>query len=257
VAAAYAYDGEGRRVKQVSGGQTRYDCYDPLGNPVWEYTTRWKTYHLYFNGRLVFTNTASTSPSTVWLHADHPGTVRVKSKASGRAIAGTRLHYHPFGEQTGANTDPVQYEFTGKERDDDTKLDYFGARYFSAAQGRFTTPDPFKPVDELAGPGPDDYFSNPQYWNEYAYSLNDPLKCEDSDGYLPHVVGALVGGGVGGALELYGQIRSGQDIDWAQVATKTGVGAAVGGTGRATFGAGPLVQARYLVFVNTAARIAD
>jgi len=108
VAATYAYDGEGGRVKQVSGGQTRYDCYDPLGNPVWKYTTRWKTYHLYFNGRLVFTNTVSMSPSTVRLHADHPGTVRVKSKASGRAIAGTRLHYQPFGERTGASTDPVQ-----------------------------------------------------------------------------------------------------------------------------------------------------
>ncbi|MEO8660108.1 MAG: RHS repeat-associated core domain-containing protein, partial [Bryobacteraceae bacterium] len=33
-------------------------------------------------------------------------------------------------------------EFTGKERDAETGLDYFGARYFSGAQGRFTTPDP-------------------------------------------------------------------------------------------------------------------
>src|SRR5689334_7775410 len=31
---------------------------------------------------------------------------------------------------------------TGKERDQETGLDYFGARYFSGAQGRFTSPDP-------------------------------------------------------------------------------------------------------------------
>jgi RHS repeat-associated protein len=33
-------------------------------------------------------------------------------------------------------------QFTGKERDAETGLDYFGARYFSSAQGRFTSPDP-------------------------------------------------------------------------------------------------------------------
>ncbi len=32
-------------------------------------------------------------------------------------------------------------QFTGKERDAETGLDYFGARYMSAAQGRFTSPD--------------------------------------------------------------------------------------------------------------------
>jgi hypothetical protein len=63
-------------------------------------------------------------PPALWLHTDPLGTVRVKSNASGQAIAGTRLHYHPFGERVNAKTDPVKYEFTGKERDDDTKLDY-------------------------------------------------------------------------------------------------------------------------------------
>jgi hypothetical protein len=32
-------------------------------------------------------------------------------------------------------------KFTGKERDAESGLDYFGARYMSSAQGRFTTPD--------------------------------------------------------------------------------------------------------------------
>ena len=35
----------------------------------------------------------------------------------------------------------VASAFTGKERDAETGLDYFGARYMSAAQGRFTSPD--------------------------------------------------------------------------------------------------------------------
>jgi RHS repeat-associated protein len=37
---------------------------------------------------------------------------------------------------------PEEQKFTSKERDAETGLDYFGARYFSGAQGRFTSPDP-------------------------------------------------------------------------------------------------------------------
>lgn len=35
----------------------------------------------------------------------------------------------------------VRSRCTGKERDQETGLDFFGARYFSGAQGRFTSPD--------------------------------------------------------------------------------------------------------------------
>jgi len=34
------------------------------------------------------------------------------------------------------------HDSPGKERDAETGLDYFGARYYSAAQGRFVSPDP-------------------------------------------------------------------------------------------------------------------
>jgi RHS repeat-associated protein len=55
---------------------------------------------------------------------------------------------------------------TGKERDTETGLDYFGARYFSGAQGRFTSPDE---------PFADQYESDPQSWNLYTYGRNNPL----------------------------------------------------------------------------------
>lgn len=63
--------------------------------------------------------------------------------------------------------------FTGKERDQETGLDYFGARYYSGAQGRFTTPDPLMASGKA---------SNPQTWNRYAYTLNNPLRFVDPDG---------------------------------------------------------------------------
>ncbi|MES1258527.1 MAG: RHS repeat-associated core domain-containing protein, partial [Acidobacteriota bacterium] len=63
--------------------------------------------------------------------------------------------------------------FTGKERDAESGLDYFGARYFSGAQGRFTSPDPL-----LSSGRPWD----PQSWNRYAYGLNNPLRYTDPTG---------------------------------------------------------------------------
>ena len=63
--------------------------------------------------------------------------------------------------------------FTGKERDAETGLDYFNTRYFSSAQGRFTSTDPL-----MASATP----SNPQTWNRYAYGLNNPLRFIDPDG---------------------------------------------------------------------------
>jgi RHS repeat-associated protein len=52
-------------------------------------------------------------------------------------------------------------------------LDYFGARYFSGAQGRFTSPD-LPLIDQNPG--------NPQSWNLYAYARNNPLRNRDLDG---------------------------------------------------------------------------
>lgn len=62
---------------------------------------------------------------------------------------------------------------TGKERDSETGLDYFGARYMSAAQGRFKSPD---------APFADQHSDDPQSWNLYAYGRNNPLKFVDPTG---------------------------------------------------------------------------
>ncbi|MGH9627243.1 MAG: RHS repeat-associated core domain-containing protein [Bryobacteraceae bacterium] len=65
-------------------------------------------------------------------------------------------------------------EFTGKERDAKMGLDYFGARYFSAAQGRFTSPDPVMSAPER--------LRDPQQFNCYAYARNNPLRFLDPTG---------------------------------------------------------------------------
>ena len=65
-------------------------------------------------------------------------------------------------------------QFTGKERDAESGLDYFGARYFSGAQGRFTSPD---------RPFADQHPADPQSWNLYSYVRNNPLRYTDPTGH--------------------------------------------------------------------------
>jgi RHS repeat-associated protein len=67
-----------------------------------------------------------------------------------------------------------QYRYTGKERDTESGLDYFGARYYSSSMGRFSSPDP----SGLTYANP----YNPQSLNLYAYVLNNPLKNIDPTG---------------------------------------------------------------------------
>jgi RHS repeat-associated protein len=62
---------------------------------------------------------------------------------------------------------------TGKERDSESGLDNFGARYDSSSLGRFMRPDP-----QNAGASPEE----PQSWNAYAYAGNNPLNNTDPDG---------------------------------------------------------------------------
>jgi RHS repeat-associated protein len=68
----------------------------------------------------------------------------------------------------------VRSRSTGKERDSESGLDNFGARYNSSQYGRFMSPDPkqFSMRTLL----------NPQKWNKYAYTINNPLRYFDPDG---------------------------------------------------------------------------
>lgn len=90
-----------------------------------------------------------------WLVADHLGTPRMIADKTG-SLANIRRHdYLPFGEeltagvggrtaQQGYQPNLIRQKFGAKERDNETGLDYFLARYYSSAHGRFTSPDEFK-----------------------------------------------------------------------------------------------------------------
>jgi len=118
-----------------------------------------------------------------WLVTDQLGTPRMVFDKTGSLSGVSRHDYLPFGEELSAgtggrtstegyNTDNVRQHFTHKERDIETGLDYFGARYYASTQARFTSADSFFGSR-----------ANPQSLNRYAYVLNNPLKYTDPTGH--------------------------------------------------------------------------
>lgn len=132
------------------------------------------------------TGSSSGAASDIeWLVTDQLGTPRMVFDKTG-SLANTKRHdYLPFGEELSAGiglrgspqgysvADGVRQKFTQKERDNETGLDYFLARYYSSGQGRFTSADPLLASGRAA---------NPQTWNRYAYVLNNPLHFVDPNG---------------------------------------------------------------------------
>jgi RHS repeat-associated protein len=94
----------------------------------------------------------------------------------------------PFGDGLIANPvsgapptadDATEHHFTGKERDQESGNDYFGARYYASTMGRFLSPD-WSAKEE---PVPYAKLDNPQTLNLYQYMRNNPLGGVDPDGH--------------------------------------------------------------------------
>ena len=94
-----------------------------------------------------------------------------------------KADYRPFGEeQAVAGTVTNDRKLVGKEKDEETGLYYFGARYENAKIGRFIAPDPVRAVDAHTSKTNEMLLHNPQRLNTYAYGLNNPYRYIDPDG---------------------------------------------------------------------------
>ena len=153
---------------------------------------------------VVISGNMGSGGSVRWLVPDQLGTPRIILDQTG-SLAGVKRHdYLPFGEElfagTGGRTaalgyttgDGVRQQFTKKERDVETGLDYFEARYYSSIQARFTSPDEFSggpdefyEFHDLASQNPTFYadLTDPQSLNKYQYGYNNPLLYIDPDGH--------------------------------------------------------------------------
>jgi RHS repeat-associated protein len=171
-AATYTYDDNGYRVKKTVGGNTTTYIFSS-GQVIAEYdngaaaTSPTREYIYGDQGKVA----QITATDTTYYHPDHLS-VRLTTNSAGTKVI--EQGHFPFGElwyQLGGST---AFRFTSYEHDNETSNEYALARYYLNRFGRFMAPDPAGST--ASSP------SNPQSWNLYAYSLNNPINNVDPDG---------------------------------------------------------------------------
>ncbi|MFI9163439.1 polymorphic toxin-type HINT domain-containing protein [Kitasatospora aureofaciens] len=129
-------------------------------------------------GGLTFTRvTAPIGGGTVLIQAADPhGTNGVQINTDA-AMTVTRRATDPFGNPRGTQPAAGQWAgtkgFVGGTKDDATSLTNLGAREYDPTAGRFISPDPILDA------------ADPQQWNGYAYSNNNPVNLSDPSGLRP------------------------------------------------------------------------
>jgi RHS repeat-associated protein len=185
VVTSFGYDGEGHRVtKSTAGSPAVVYVYGVGGELMEEYG-----------------NAADSAGGTGFLTKDHLGSTRLVTDAAGGAKS--CVDYLPFGEELGSwngrtagcySGNAGRVKFTGKERDAETGLDFFEARYLSSAQGRFTSPDPYNIITRAEDREHfNTYLSQPANWNAYVYTWNNPLRYTDPTGETVYVIAYTTG----------------------------------------------------------------
>lgn len=99
---------------------------------------------------------------------DHLGSSHIVVDGEGKLI--NREEYTPFGETSFGSFTKKRFRFGGKEKDEETGLNYHNARYYAPWICRWITVDPAGPVDGL---------------NLYRYALNNPVNLRDCSGLNP------------------------------------------------------------------------
>jgi RHS repeat-associated protein len=212
--------------------------------------------------------------------ADPLGTKRVQANVSG--VMDEYCLSLPFGNDLGnplganctGTDDATEHHFTGKERDTESGNDYFEARYYSSAMGRFMSPD-WSAKEE---PVPYAKLDDPQTLNLYDYLRNNPLGGVDADGHdwmdaLQYASGvaqgvesSLTGGLVGSprasdsAASLSGQLTGSLAVTHISATALADSGIAAGGgliaapeSGGTSLAVEPVAGAVALVSLATAA----
>jgi RHS repeat-associated protein len=238
VTTSYVYDADGNRVEKSGGGSGTLYWYmtpgivaesDPAGNLQSEY--------VFLNGERVARRDGVNGAGGVFYYfSDHLKTASVITNSVGTPMADS--DYYPWGgDLQFVNNDTNHYKFTGKERDSETGLDYFGARYYSNGLGRFIS------ADWSATPIPVPYadFADPQSLNLYSYVRNLPTIRIDPDGHCCWEEAKSFAVGV--AKELHNMAANYAANGFMGEPVPAAVGEATGLTGMGTGeGASPVIE---------------
>jgi RHS repeat-associated protein len=181
-----------------------------------------KSEYVFFDREGVARRDGATGAGGVFYYfSDHLKTASVITNSAG--VIKAESDYYPWGgELQFVNNDTNDYKFTGKKRDSETGLDYFGARYYSNGLGRWVSAD-WSPTPV---PVPYADFGDPQSLNLYSYVRGLPTSrigadghcdwCHDAIDFVGGVAKGIVSSASGGAVgapkssdsnaSLYGQL---------------------------------------------------
>ena len=142
--------------------------YDVLGQLVREY--------IYFGGQLV-AEYRNQESRLLYYASDQINSTRIVTDNTGTVVYAAA--HEPYGgiQKTWVSSYAPSLKFSGKQRDAESELDYFGARYYDRSLYRFLSVDPI-----ISGRAA---LSNPQRWNQYAYCLGNPVNFVDPGGADP------------------------------------------------------------------------
>jgi len=173
----YTYDGDGNRVKKANGtaasSGTLYWYMTPGVVAESDLAGTLKSEYVFFAGERVARRDLVAPAGVFYYLSDYLKTASMITNSTGNIVS--ESDYYPWGgELQFVSSDSNHYKFTGKERDSESGLDYFGARYYGNALGRFTSADPKRIALR--------HLLNPQKLNKYSYVLNNPLTLIDPDG---------------------------------------------------------------------------
>lgn len=164
----YVYDADGNQLVRADPDTTT--LYLPMQEIVRNNSSGTVTGTRYYthNGTTVAMRVAGNNPR--YVQADQHGTAQVTVDTPG--FATTRRSFDPYGNPIGAGQGlwPDNRGFLNMPHNPVTGLTDIGARKYDPTTGRFMSVDP---VIDL---------SNPQQWNPYAYSNNNPVTYSDPSG---------------------------------------------------------------------------
>lgn len=203
----YVYGPSGERWSKSAGSNVPAYFYGPSGQVVEDEIGGWHTY-VYLGGmRLAEVEYNGVSPYNVsgWniIHyylADPLGTTQDLVDKDGKTVLDAQAFY-PFGgviPGVGSASSTNRFKFTGQERDPESGLDYFGARYYNSTLGRWMS------ADWSAAPAaiPYAHAGDPQTYNLYSYVRGNPTSLVDGDGHGFVGLSGL-GGGLGRGISIF------------------------------------------------------
>jgi|GEM_PF-4878416 len=225
IVARYWYDVTGRRIKkELYDGTITYYPFNNYEEVHYPNGTIEKTVYYFANGERLAKNVSVDSSSDVqFYHSDHLGSTNVVTDNLGNLIEKTV--YAPFGSVLAGGSD--RYGFTGQEKDPETDLMYYGARYYNPLLRRFVQPDSF--LQDIY---------DPQSLNRYSYVRNNPLIYVDPTGKFWDGFKDFLGDVWDGVTEVVSNA-----VDWiiehpVEAVVIVAVGVATGGFAYAAAGAG-------------------